>query len=593
MTGNAELNGVNGRISSYFVWEVEQKPISILFNLDVLDHIRNEVIQGFATVPKRGLEVGGILLGRCEQMSETHRIVTIEGFKTVESEHLQGPHYNLSDHDRQELEKQLTNLRLADDQTLRPIGFYRSHTREGLQLQPEDIELFETYFGDPSSIFLVIKPSLSKGAIAGFFFWENGALQWQCYREFPLQRRELEAAGFQVIQNPFAQPIVNTPPPAAPVSTLQPSNARQRRFPAWLGWKPSTSPYWLWAPLLLALLILAVPWAWHKPAPQTPVTAARFGSAADLHLSAERLPNGLRLSWDRNNPAIENARNGVLWIRDGKLEKRLDLDHRQLTSGSLIYWPTSSDVNFRMDVSTAANNVSESLLAYSGGPPPQASVPETSAKPSVVATYPMGRETDRRQTRSRLSDSRLPDGKEANSNKPSPVVAAPSTEAPAVASIEPPHIEHENGALTPPPIHENISVPLATVSVEPVQESVFRRAVQTVPGLRLLQRHRYKGGDRFTPAKAVRESTPRVPRSVARDLRQETPVDLRLHVEQNGSISQTELTSDTKDKRLVGLAAEAAKHWRFEPARIGDKPVASKVVLHFLFRPATLVSSRQ
>jgi protein TonB len=588
------------------VWEVEDKPVSILFNLDVLDRIRDEVIRGFAALPRRGLEVGGILLGRCEHLSEKHYVVTIEAFHSIESEHSLGPQYSLTEHERQELEHQLTISRLAETDTLRVIGFYRSQTRAGLQLEPEDLELFDSYFSDPSSVFLIVKPSISKGAIAGFFFWENGVVQRECYAEFPFHRREMQAAGFQILQNPFGSPATNVVPAEVihgqdsdePLGTI-------RRLPgmaAVLSSRPSAYARWVWAPLLLALIMLAALLANRKSPSNRTETAAQFGYPADLHLSAERLGNGLRLSWDRKNPLVEKAQNGVLWIRDGGADKRLELDNGQLTNGSVMYWPTSSDVSFRMDVATGAKKVSESLRAYSGEPTPKAEVIAEAPRKEPATARPITQpQPERTQTRSRRREDKpqmastreQPRTNSALDQKPSPfVVAVPANDSPAIASLEPPRIEHASGSLTSPPIQERIGVQIATVAVEPVPESAFRRVVQTVPGLRRLQRHRYKAGDHFTPAKPVRQMAPRIPHAIARDLKQETPVDLRVNVEHDGSISHTELASDTRDKRLIGLSMEALKYWRFEPARIGNKPVPSKVLLHFRFRPATLTAMR-
>jgi hypothetical protein len=47
----------------YYVWEVPGKPVAVHLHLDVLDRIASEVMRGFGAVPKRGAEVGGLLIG--------------------------------------------------------------------------------------------------------------------------------------------------------------------------------------------------------------------------------------------------------------------------------------------------------------------------------------------------------------------------------------------------------------------------------------------------------------------------------------------------------------------------------------------------
>jgi outer membrane biosynthesis protein TonB len=61
-------------------------------------------------------------------------------------------------------------------------------------------------------------------------------------------------------------------------------------------------------------------------------------------------------------------------------------------------------------------------------------------------------------------------------------------------------------------------------------------------------------------------------------------VDLKVTVEKDGSISTTELISNQDNPRLVALAAEAASRWRFEPAKLREKPIPSEVILHFRFK---------
>ena len=127
-------------------------------------------------------------------------------------------------------------------------------------------------------------------------------------------------------------------------------------------------------------------------------------------------------------------------------------------------------------------------------------------------------------------------------------------------------------------------MPVATVSFEPMDESAFRKVVQNIPGLRVLQRNKYKGGSRFTPAMAIEKVTPRIPLALRKEIDGEVPVDLKVSVDEDGKVYRTEALSGNVNSSLVDLAANSAKEWRFAPARIDSKPVSSKVVLHFIFR---------
>src|SRR5258705_13109085 len=81
-----------------FVWEVPGKPIAVHLSLDVVDHILPDVMRGFSAVPKRGAEVGGILLGTIERLDDK-TIVHVEACEIVPCEYKHGPSYFLSEGD--------------------------------------------------------------------------------------------------------------------------------------------------------------------------------------------------------------------------------------------------------------------------------------------------------------------------------------------------------------------------------------------------------------------------------------------------------------------------------------------------------------
>ena len=49
--------------AGYYVWEVPGQPVIVHLRLDVVDRLAAEVMRGFGAVPKRGAEVGGVLIG--------------------------------------------------------------------------------------------------------------------------------------------------------------------------------------------------------------------------------------------------------------------------------------------------------------------------------------------------------------------------------------------------------------------------------------------------------------------------------------------------------------------------------------------------
>src|SRR5947209_8019848 len=64
-----------------YVWAPAGKNFNVHLALDVLERLQTEVLRGFGAVPKRGAEVGGLLLGQIENGEQT--TIHIEDFEPV------------------------------------------------------------------------------------------------------------------------------------------------------------------------------------------------------------------------------------------------------------------------------------------------------------------------------------------------------------------------------------------------------------------------------------------------------------------------------------------------------------------------------
>ena len=177
-----------------YVWTAPGKPVSIEIAFDAIDRLEVEIMRAFGATPRRGLEVGGILLGSAEHGEKL--TAKIEDFEPVACEHGRGPSYVLSEEDRERFEEALKRWRPQPGRKLRAIGFYRSHTREGLSLAQQDLEMFSAYFPEQTGIALVVKPFATRPPVAGFFFREEAIIRSESsYQEFPFRRRELGGGG--------------------------------------------------------------------------------------------------------------------------------------------------------------------------------------------------------------------------------------------------------------------------------------------------------------------------------------------------------------------------------------------------------------
>ena len=106
------------------------------------------------------------------------------------------------------------------------------------------------------------------------------------------------------------------------------------------------------------------------------------GSSQSVALTLTGEGDRLRLNWDGSTPGIRSGRCGVLWITDGRTQRRVILDVSQLRTGTVIYWPQTNDVRVRLNISDAQMglNAPASNGGYiyvpraagsSGGPLPQ------------------------------------------------------------------------------------------------------------------------------------------------------------------------------------------------------------------------------
>jgi hypothetical protein len=333
----------------YYIWELPGAPVVVHLRLDVIDRLSAEVMRGFGAVPKRGAEVGGVLLGTVEQGEQT--IVRVEDFEVVPCDYKRGPSYLFTADDGAAFEESCTRW---EPETSMPyaVGYFRSHTRDGLSLAPEDIDLMEDYFPSPSHVALVIKPYATKVSVASFFFREDGLFQSSAPLEFPFRRRELigeEApprrsllerlprhrdVGNLVEEEEASEPVLPAPEPA--YAYTSPSRSRARSG-------------WVWIPLSFVFLLLGVVLGFQAALTIGPKLAG--GGAADFSLGLTVTKEGSNLSvkWDGDARAIKAAQKGALEIEDGgRPRPPVDLDAAQLRNGSILFTNSSGTVRFRL-----------------------------------------------------------------------------------------------------------------------------------------------------------------------------------------------------------------------------------------------------
>jgi hypothetical protein len=356
-------------LPGYYVWEVPGKSISIQLSLDAVDRLQQDVIRGFGAVPRRGAEVGGVLLGTTEGDGP---VVRVEDYELIPIEYKRGPSYLLSEDDVQALEGSMEQLRNSGEKSLRPIGYFRSHTRDAVGLGEEDQALLSKYFPEPQTVVLLIRPFGTKPSMAGFYFKENGGFpSGPPLQEFSFRRKDLAPDDPAPPQAPPARPPRNVPfrrevprleqerPnlsfPERPLLTETNGSVEEA------GTVPRTAPKTaskiapgrggIWVPLSFIFLILGVLLGFQAALTLHP-GSLNESDAYNVSLSVSQSGTDLQLKWDRQSPAIHAAQKGILTIEDGTLtSKPTELSAAELQSGSVVVYPHSTNsVKFRLEL---------------------------------------------------------------------------------------------------------------------------------------------------------------------------------------------------------------------------------------------------
>lgn len=357
-------------VPGYFVWNAG-KSVTVHLNLDVVDRLSSVVLTGFGAIPRRGAEVGGILLGTVDGS-----IVKVEDFVPVPCEHRRGPSFLLSEADTEAFQEAFDQVRPAPGRTPYAIGYYRSNTRDEKILGEEDRKLCARYFPGPNNVALLIKPYAAKVSRAGFITYENGRLEDESALEFDFRRSELEGRSAPA-PRPLSERSARSepsPPPARvrgqPASVV--AQSPQATAPARVFRQPepvrppveaepeyavTTQPRaargrtWLWILLSFVFLALGVVLGFQAAFTLYPRGGSQSEDPYSLNLAVTRSDENLLLKWDRHAQAIRTAQRAVLDIADGSAPvRKVDLDGIQLQNGSVSYRFVNKKVTFRLEV---------------------------------------------------------------------------------------------------------------------------------------------------------------------------------------------------------------------------------------------------
>ena len=116
-----------------------------------------------------------MLLGRTEPGAS--RNIIIEGFTSLPREHEPGIAYRFSGSDKPILKVQIDQWQPGLGKNLYAVGYYRSDRIGDFALDEQDAAVGKEYFSASTSVFLVVKPSLTEDSAGAFFLCENGEIE--------------------------------------------------------------------------------------------------------------------------------------------------------------------------------------------------------------------------------------------------------------------------------------------------------------------------------------------------------------------------------------------------------------------------------
>jgi periplasmic protein TonB len=615
-------------------------PFPLILSEELIPAFLEQINEGIRALPRVRPEVGGLLVGPKSQAGQ----FLVDEVVPVSIEYRLGPSFRLSPLDLDNLALAVGSAQKDSGRAV--MGFYRSRTRGDAKLRESDWEILGAIkqahpsYAVDFRFFLVLTP-ISKSAIATGAVTRNGG-GWEEMQFFTLRAHPPSVTAGAPEPEPLEGPYIDAPPAAASVETPaptslpavapaadpavaaparvppspQPKMAASARFPE-SSQPPSLlkSAWWRTNPIWMSIIVLAAAAAGYvfstarsnRPAalqagrslaPAARTAASPAASKSPLALTAERRGADLALSWDHEAPAVVNATFGMLLIRGAGVSRDIPLSPEQLRSGAVLYTPTTDQVEIQLNVVSGNQATHDSLIALLP--------PKGDAHP-VVATA----QTIETRQPAPAAPVEHPSQK-APSPPPkafSPPPTSPPSTDPALSSIN--SINESAPAVPPIPPSAAEGAPLVnqlmpastvavptpapTAPVAPATAGPPSTIPPSVPAIAAAAPPTASGPATQTPpspqptvqATPIFRVVPRFPDALHSILTKQKTVQVRVFIDASGKPVNAEALPQPDSYKALDEAARAAvMQWKFQPAKIGNRSVASSLVLEFSFSPA-------
>jgi hypothetical protein len=526
--------------------------------IGLADRIAGYVTEAYKSIPRRGAEAGGLLLGGVRLGPVIDIFIT--GFEPIPCDHLSGPSFTVSDAVQSEFRAAIARHASAE-----VIGYYRSHTRKGAGLETSDQDLVDRVFPGMSGLVLLIKPNGVSSLTGGYFFFQTGRLEMRPVGpEFPFlvsipggipppsiaepdmdgrpeakapepKFKELlqESLAFAELKSsekeaPVSAPPVSTPIASGPIASgPQKVESAPRKVEAaalnfeaaaagavYEGGETNTRRRKLqWEIVAAGLMImaaLALLWWQYRGASGEEDAAASLpvpSHVAALGLTVRPGEGGWRITWNPASVAARGSVRGALDVTEDASHERIPLDESQIRAGAATYRPIGDDITFRLDL--IAGDDSLATETYRVVIKARDSLTSSGAQRPVKTAKPAPK----------------PEKQAEPSSKPSADREAADKPAPDKPTAD------------------------------------------------------------YVESEVASRVTPEVPEGIRPRITSPLPIDVRVSIDREGHV--TKATAVQHEDGLVDYlgkrAVAAARQWNFTPAKRAGKPVDSSRTIHFVF----------
>jgi hypothetical protein len=355
--------------STNIEWRSDDGSTLVSVPTGVVDRISGYVAEAHKSVPRRGAEAGGVLIGGVRIGPVTEIFIT--GFEPVPCDYVYGPSFILSDGGQTDF-----RTAMARHPASEILGYYRSHTRPGFGLESSDRELVARVFPGLSGLILLVKPLSPMNLTGSYFFFQRGNLEMRRVGpEFPFTGSvpggtpppakldpdppKPKQPSFELASDPSLAaraPVAYTTAPAAnprgdPPLRTEPEIARRRKS---LQWEIVA------AGLMIAAALALLWWQYRGDSGEEVVASSHTlaNSVASLGLAVQPGEGGWRITWDPNTPSARNSVRGALNVTEEDSRERIPLNAQQIRAGNATYRPVGDDITFRLELLRPDNSVS-------------------------------------------------------------------------------------------------------------------------------------------------------------------------------------------------------------------------------------------